>query len=54
MFEISPDQVAGGMTALTIEPPEGDRATLVGISVKDDPVSQDLIGTLQCTAPAAA
>ena len=36
-----------GMTALTIESPaEGEKATLVGISVKDDPVSQELIGVL--------
>jgi hypothetical protein len=40
--------VTGGMTALTIESPsEGEKATLVGISVKDDPVSQDLIAALQ-------
>jgi len=39
---------SGGMTALTIEAPvEGEKATLVGIGVKDDPVSQDLIGVLQ-------
>jgi hypothetical protein len=39
--------VEGGMTALTIESPaEGEKATLVGISVKDDPVSQDLIAAL--------
>jgi hypothetical protein len=39
---------AGGMTALTIESPaEGEKATLVGIGVKDDQVSQDLIGVLQ-------
>lgn len=37
---------SGSMTALTLEPSEGDRATLVGISVKDDPVSQELIATL--------
>jgi hypothetical protein len=37
-----------GMTALTIESPsEGEKVTLVGISVKDDPVSQDLMGVLQ-------
>jgi hypothetical protein len=46
---------SGGMTALTIESPaEGEKATLVGISVKDDPVSQELIGVLQGTAPADA
>jgi hypothetical protein len=36
-----------GMTALTIESPtEGEKVTLVGISVKDDPVSQDLMAVL--------
>lgn len=40
-------EMKGGMTALTIESPaEGEKATLVGISVKDDPVSQELIGVL--------
>jgi hypothetical protein len=44
-----------GMTALTIESPvEGEKATLVGIGIKDDPLSQELIGTLQGAAPAAA
>jgi hypothetical protein len=39
---------SGGMTALTIESPsEGETVTLVGISVKDDPVSQELMGVLQ-------
>src|SRR6476469_1514426 len=39
---------SSGMTALTIESPsEGEKVTLVGISVKDDPVSQDLMGVLQ-------
>ena len=39
------------MTALTIESPaSGEKATLVGISVKDDPVSQELIGVLQGAA----
>jgi hypothetical protein len=39
---------SGGMTALSIESPaSGEKATLVGISVKDDPVSQELIGVLQ-------
>ena len=43
-----------GMTALTIESPtEGEKATLVGVGVKDDPISQELIGMLQGTAPAA-
>ena len=37
-----------GMTALTIESPsEGEKVTLVGISVKDHPVSQDLMAELQ-------
>jgi hypothetical protein len=41
-----------GMTALTIESPtESERATLVGVGVKDDPISQELIGVLQGTAP---
>jgi hypothetical protein len=45
---------SSGMTALTIESPaEGEKATLVGISVKDDPVSQEVIGALQGAAPAA-
>lgn len=45
----------GSMTSLTIESPAtGDKATLVGISVKDDPVSQNLIGTLQGAAPSAS
>lgn len=44
---------SGGMTALTIESPAtGEKATLVGISVKDDPVSQELIGVLQGMAAA--
>jgi hypothetical protein len=42
-----------GMTALTIESPAGgEKATLVGIGVKDDPVSQELIGVLQGAAAA--
>jgi len=45
---------SSGMTALTIESPtEGEKATLVGISVKDDPVSQEVIGVLQDGAPAS-
>jgi hypothetical protein len=45
---------ASGMTALTIESPaEGEKATLVGIGVKDDPVSQELMGVLQGSAPAS-
>jgi hypothetical protein len=40
--------MAGGMTALTIESPaEGEKATLVGIGVKDDPVSQEVIEVLR-------
>ena len=40
-------QDKSGMTALTIESPsEGEKVTLVGISVKDDPVSQDLMREL--------
>jgi hypothetical protein len=36
-----------GMTALTIESPaEGEKVTLVGVGVKDDPISQELIGVL--------
>src|SRR6478752_2848547 len=46
---------SGGMTALTIESPsEGEKVTLVGISVKDDPVSQNLMEVLQGTAPPTA
>jgi hypothetical protein len=42
-----------GMTALTIESPaEGEKATLVGAGVQDDPVSQELIEALQGAAPA--
>jgi hypothetical protein len=44
-----------GMTALTIaSPAEGEEATLVGIGIKDDPFSQELIAVLQGAAPAAA
>jgi hypothetical protein len=50
-LKISTDR-SGGMTALTIESPaEGEKATLVGISVKDDPVSQDLMAVLQGAVP---
>lgn len=43
-------EIKSGMTALTIESPgEGEKATLVGIGVKDDPVSQEMIATLQGT-----
>ncbi len=53
-LKVSSD-ASGGMTALTIESPaSGEKATLVGISVKDDPVSQELIGVLQGAAPAAS
>jgi hypothetical protein len=53
-LRISTDRTSG-MTALTIESPaEGEKATLVGISVKDDPVSQEVIGALQGGAPANA
>jgi hypothetical protein len=52
-LKVSAD-ASSGLTALTIESPAaGEKATLVGISVKDDPVSQDLIGVLQSAAPAA-
>ncbi len=51
-LKVSSD-ASGGMTALTIESPAtGEKASLVGISVKDDPVSLDLIGVLQGTAAA--
>jgi hypothetical protein len=53
-LKISTD-AGSGMTALTIESPaEGEKAILVGISVKDDPVSQELIGVLQGATPAGA
>jgi hypothetical protein len=45
----------GGMTTLTIESPaEGHSATLVGIGVRDDPISQELIDVLQGASPASA
>ena len=48
-------EVKSGMTALTIESPaEGEKATLVGVGVKDDPISQELIGVRQGEAPAGA
>jgi hypothetical protein len=51
-LEVSSD-ASGGMTALKIESPAtGEKASLVGISVKDDPVSLDLIGVLQGAASA--
>lgn len=43
---------SGTMTALTLESPDGPKATLVGIGVKDDPVSQELIEVLEGAAPA--
>ncbi|HKA66442.1 MAG TPA: hypothetical protein VKG03_00905 [Solirubrobacterales bacterium] len=44
-----------GMTAVTIESPaESEKATLVGVGVKDDPISQELIGVLQGAAPSGA
>jgi hypothetical protein len=53
-LQISTDR-SGGMTALTIESPaEGEKATLVGVSVKDDPVSQELMAVLQGSAPGSA
>jgi hypothetical protein len=46
---------ASGMTALTIESPaEGETATLVGVGVRDDPISQGLIAVLQGAEPAHA
>jgi hypothetical protein len=53
-LQISTDN-SGGMTALTIESPtEGEKATLVGISVKDDPVSEEVMGVLQGSTPETA
>lgn len=52
-LKVSADR-SGTMTSLTLESPSGERATLVGISVKDDPVSQELIAVLQGAAPASA
>jgi hypothetical protein len=53
-LRISTDR-RSGMTALTIESPtEGEKATLVGVGVKDDPISQELIGVLQGAAPVDA
>ena len=43
------------MTALTIESPaEGEKVTLVGAGVKDDPLSQELMQVLQGGAPAVS
>jgi hypothetical protein len=48
-------EVRSGMTALTLESPvDGELATLVAIGVRDDPVSQELIGALQGTVPEAS
>jgi hypothetical protein len=44
----------GSMTSLTIESPDGGKATLVGIGVRDDPVSLEVIDALQGSAPADA
>lgn len=45
----------GGMTTLTIESPaEAGKATLVGIGVRDDPVSLELIDVLRGATPAGA
>ena len=54
-LKVSAD-ASGGMTALTIESPGADRTqtTLVGIGVKDDAVSLDLIDVLQGATPAGA
>ena len=41
------------MTALTIESPaEGEKATVVGVGVKDDPISKEMIGMLTGAAGA--
>jgi hypothetical protein len=54
VLRISTDR-SGGMTALTIESPaEGEKATLVGISVRDDPVSEEVMGVLQGGSPEPA
>jgi hypothetical protein len=52
-LKISTDRKSG-MTALTIESPaEGEKATLVGVGVKDDPISQGMIEALQGGAQSA-
>ena len=44
-------ELKSGMTAVTIESPsEEEKATLVGVGVKDDPLSQELIQVLQGAA----
>jgi hypothetical protein len=53
-LKVSTDRKSG-MTALTIESPaEGEKATLVGVGVKDDPISQELMGVLQGGAAAGS
>ena len=53
-LQVSTD-VSMGMTKLTIESPsEDEKVTLVGASVKDDPVSQELIEVLKSGATAPA
>lgn len=42
----SSTRFSSGMTALTLEPADGEAATLVAIGVRDDPVSQELIAAL--------
>ena len=45
----------GGLTNVTIESPaEGEKATLVPIGVKDDPISVELIQALEQAHPAAS
>jgi hypothetical protein len=44
----------GAMTSLTIASPDGGKASLVGIGVRDDPVSLEVIDALQGAAPADA
>lgn len=52
-LQISTDR-RSGMTALTIESPaEGEKATLVGIGVKDDPISLEMMNILEGAAPAS-
>jgi hypothetical protein len=52
-LRISTDR-SGSMTALTIESPaEGEKATLVGGGIKDDPLTQGLIEILEGATPAA-
>jgi len=53
-LRVSTEQKSG-MTALTLESPaEDEKATLVGVGVKDDPLSQELIAILQGAAPTSA